>query len=314
VEFAHHDAGAMKKFVVGNLGYRDGNVINIRDATLNEITAVFGNEKTHQGKLYDWIRPGKSDVLVFYSGHGVPGLRDKRPYLLPVNGDANRAEITGFPVDVLYQNLAKVPARSIAVFLDACFSGDSPKGMLVRGTSGISITPKLPNSKVRMTVVTAARGDQFASWDEKAKHGLFTKHLLEALRGKADGEEYGNSDGKVSLEEVQRYLDDEMTYQAKRTWGRTQNASVRGERETVLATVFTTPKLGVQPGDIEEMDASYVVISSANLRAGPSTSTEIVGKLKANSSVVVTGKVSGKNWYRLDSGAFVFGNLIRPVE
>ena len=34
-----------------------------------------------------------------------------------------------------------------------------------------------------MISITAAQGDQFASWDEDAKHGLFTKHLLEALEG-----------------------------------------------------------------------------------------------------------------------------------
>jgi len=314
VDFAHNDADAMKRFVVEQLGYRDGNIIDLRDATRNELAEVFGTERTHEGKLFDWVRPNKSDVLVFYSGHGVPGLKDRRPYLLPVDGNANRAEITGFPVDVLYSNLAKTPARSITVFLDACFSGESPKGMLVQATSGISIAPKIPTSSKRMVVVTAAQGDQFASWDEKAKHGLFTKHLLEALSGKADGEDFGNSDGKVSLGEVQRYLDDEMTYQARRTFGRRQKASVRGSGDAVLASVITLPKSVDDASDIEEMDATYVAIKSANLRAGPSTSTSIVGKLAADKSVIVTGRVIGKNWYRLDDGSFVFGALIRPSE
>ena len=34
-------------------------------------------------------------MTVFYSGHGVPGLKDKRGYLLSVDGDPNLAEITG---------------------------------------------------------------------------------------------------------------------------------------------------------------------------------------------------------------------------
>lgn len=314
VDFAHNDAEAMKRFVIEQLGYRNGNIIDLRDATRNELAEVFGTERTHEGKLYDWIKPNKSDVLVFYSGHGVPGLKDRRPYLLPVDGNANRAEITGFPVDVLYSNLAKTPARSITVFLDACFSGESPKGMLVQATSGISIAPKIPTSSKRMVVVTAAQGDQFASWDEKAEHGLFTKHLLEALNGKADGEGFGNSDGKVSLKEVQRYLDDEMTYQARRTFGRRQKASVRGSSNTVLASVLTPSISGDDPSGIEEMDATYMVLTTANVRSGPSTSTEVVGKLKANSSVNVTGKVEGKNWYRLNDGGFVFGDLIQRVN
>jgi len=238
VDFAHNDADAMKLFVRNRLGYREGNIIDLRDATRNQIENVFGNDKTPEGKLHDWVKPGVSDVTVFYSGHGVPGLRDKRPYLLPVDGNANRAEITGFPVDVLYKNLSKIPARSVTVYLDACFSGESPKGMLVKASSGITVSAKLPSAHGRITVVTAAQGDQLASWDKIAKHGLFTKHLLDALYGAADNEKSGNGDGKVSLQEVQLYLDDEMTYQAKRKWGRSQKASVQGNGNTLLAPVI----------------------------------------------------------------------------
>jgi hypothetical protein len=78
VDFAHNDANAMRKFVVDVLGYRDGNIIDLRDATKSEIEAVFGNKDNPEGKLHDWIRPKRSDVVVFYSGHGVPGQKDKR--------------------------------------------------------------------------------------------------------------------------------------------------------------------------------------------------------------------------------------------
>ncbi len=236
VDFAHNDADAMKRFVIDRLGYRPGNIIDLRDASKGEIEDVFGSIETHEGKLFDWIRPGKSDVVVFYSGHGIPGLDDKRGYLLPVDGNPNRARISGYPVDLLYKNLAKIPAKSVTVYLDACFSGDSPKGMIVRATSGISVTPRKPTASSRLTVLTAATGDQFASWDEKAKHGLFTKHLLEALSGVADGKDYGNGDGKVTVAEVKRYLDNEMTYLARRRFGRKQTATVQGNRKVVLAT------------------------------------------------------------------------------
>lgn len=88
-----------------------------------------------------------------------------------------------------------------------------------------------------MVVVTAAQNDQFANWDQDAKHGLFTKHLLEALQGKADSVEYGNGEGKVTLSELRSYLDDEMTYQARRRWSRNQNASIHGDSNTVLSTL-----------------------------------------------------------------------------
>ena len=227
----------MRQFVTKVLGYREGNIIDLRDATQAQIMAVFGNEKTHEGKLYNWIRPGKSDVTVFYSGHGVPGLKDRRGYLLPVDADPNLVELNGYPVDVLYENLVKMESKSMTVYLDACFSGDSPKGMIVRATSGISVKPRLPEKKTGLTVLTAAQGDQFASWDEDAKMGLFTKNLLDALNGAADGKEYGNSDGEVTVKEVQRYLDEEMSYQARRRYNRKQKATVMGDMSTVLSTL-----------------------------------------------------------------------------
>ena len=240
VDYAHNDADAMRSFVINKLGYRDGNIIDLRDAGRNRIAAVFGNDKTHEGELFNIIRKGKSDVTVYYSGHGVPGLKDKRPYLLPVNGNPDLAEITGYSVDTLYTNLAKLPARSVTVYLDACFSGDSEKGMLVSSASGLGLEQEIPAASGRLTVITAAQGSQLASWDPKARHGLFTKYLLEALIGKADDKEYGNADGKVSLAEVRNFLADEMTYQARRTWNRRQNAYVSGNGKAVLSTVLPT--------------------------------------------------------------------------
>lgn len=88
-----------------------------------------------------------------------------------------------------------------------------------------------------MTVITAATGDQVASWDMGEKQGLFTLHLLKALAGAADQDDYGNGDSNVTLAEVRRYLDDEMTYAARRQFGREQKASVSGGDDTVLAVL-----------------------------------------------------------------------------
>ncbi|MBT3533589.1 MAG: caspase family protein [Rhodospirillaceae bacterium] len=240
VEFAHNDAKAMRDYVTEVLGYRPGNIIDLRDASLADLRKVFGDGNSHKGQLFNYTRPGKSDVFVFYSGHGVPGLRDRRGYLLPKDGDANLAEFTGYPLDTLYANLRKIPARSVTVVIDACFSGESPKGMLVAATSGLTVTAKPTNTK-GLTLLTAAQGDQVASWDEEAKQGLFTKHFLEGVYGAADGNEFGNGDGKVTLAELRGYLNEEMSYRARRRFGREQIPTVQGEDELVLAALTSLP-------------------------------------------------------------------------
>ena len=132
VTYAHNDAAAMKRYLMNVLGYREGNIIYLKDATQAEMQSAFGNNVTHKGKLWRFIRKGVSDVTVFYSGHGVPGLKDKRGYLLPVDADPNAPEINGFPMDVLYKNLSQLGARSVTVYIDACFSGDSSAGLLIK--------------------------------------------------------------------------------------------------------------------------------------------------------------------------------------
>jgi hypothetical protein len=242
VDFALNDADAMKRFVVERLGYRPGNVIDLRDASKGTIETVFGTEETHKGRLYNWVRPGESDIVVYYSGHGMPSLSDQRSYLLPVDADPNFVEIGGYPLDLLYRNLERLQARSVTIYLDACFSGASHKGMLVEHLSAILIMPRRPEVTAKLTILTAADGRQVASWDTRVQHGLFTHHLLRALNGAADKAEFGNDDGRVTLGEVKNFLDGEMTYQARRRYNRQQTASVLGDPKRVLAVVRPLPE------------------------------------------------------------------------
>ncbi|CAA6603775.1 exported hypothetical protein [Rhodospirillaceae bacterium LM-1] len=237
VEYARRDADAFKRYLIDILGYRDGNIIDLRDASQARLESVLGNERTAQGKLWQLVKPGKSDVTVFFSGHGVSGQSDRRGYLLPVDADLERPEISGFPIELLMSNLSKLGAKTAILYVDACFSGDSPKGTLTRAASAITLVPKEPVVPAGLVVLTAGRADQVASWDEKKRHGLFTENLLDGLYGKADRSPHGNGDGKVSAAEIKTYLDDVMTYAARREFGRTQNASLYGAGDIILASL-----------------------------------------------------------------------------
>lgn len=235
VDYAHRDADAFYRYVVDVLGFAPENVYDLRDASKGEMETAFGNERDHKGLLWRYLDSGgRSDVVVFYSGHGVPGLEDGRGYLLPADADPNTAHINGYAIDTLYANLAKLEeARSVRVFLDACFSGGSAGGQLVTGFSGAPTRATLrPDPASRMTALTAATGSQVASWDEDARHGLFTHHLLDALYGAGDA----NGDGRVTAAEAKTYLDRHMTRAARRTFGRIQNADLGGDAAAVLSS------------------------------------------------------------------------------
>jgi len=303
VSYAHRDADAMKAYLTQVLGYREGNIIDLRDATQAQMTSAFGNRMSHEGELWGYIRPGRSHVTVFYSGHGVPGLKDRRGYLLPVNANPDTPEINGYPVDVLYENLSKLEAASVTVYLDACFSGESDQGMLIRAASPVFVQASLPETAGGLTILTAASAEQVASWDEENEHGLFTYHLLQALNGEADKEPFGNGDGSVTVAETQAYLDEEMSYIARRRFRRKQTASVQGAGDTQLGVVPDKPAqvAALAPSfTVEEMDKNMVVAEvSVNTRTGPGTTFEKVETLTRGTTVEVTGKVDGKDWYRI---------------
>jgi len=319
VAFAHRDADAIKTYLTQVLGYREGNIIDLRDATQAQLTSALGNRASHQGELWGYVRPGVSHVTVFYSGHGVPGLQDRRGYLLPVDANPDTPEINGFPVDLLYENLGKLEAKSVTVYLDACFSGESEGGMLIRSASPVFVQASAPKATAGMTVLTAASAEQVASWDEENEHGLFTYHLLQALQGEGDKEPFGNGDGNVTVAEAQAYLDSEMTYAARRRFRRQQHASVQGDGDTLLGVVPEAPAqvAALTPGfQVQEMDTIMVVGEvRVNTRSGPGTSYEKVEALGRGTEVEVTGKVEGKDWYRIALAggrtAYVFAPLLR---
>lgn len=233
VDYAYNDADSIKQFMLEVLGLNEKNIIDLRDVKRADLETVFGNDRTPKGKLWQWVRPRQSDVYVFYSGHGLPGLKDGREYLWPVDGNINTPEIFGYPLELLYRNLDQIEARSVTVIIDACFSGESSRGTLIRGASGVRVTLK-SKAESQFTILTATSQGQVASWDDENGHGLFTKHLLDALKGAADEKPYGNGDGQVTLQEIKNYLDSEMTYAARRRFGREQNATVSGQQENVV--------------------------------------------------------------------------------
>ncbi len=55
--------------------------------------------------------------------------------------------------------------------------------------------------------------------------------------GAADKGEYGDGDGNVTAGEVGKYLNDEMSYQARRRYNREQNVTLLGDPTVVLSTV-----------------------------------------------------------------------------
>ncbi len=247
VDYALRDAEAFKRYVVDVLGYAREDVIHIPNATRRQMLEVLGGPDTEMNDLKARLallrgmdQDSDKDVLVYYSGHGVPagdqgygvpGAHKGKPYLLPVDVPVSAARVEGYSLEVLYRNLGKLRGvRSVRVFLDTCFSGNSDGGVIVTG-SAVSSEARLPETGAGLVVLTAARSTQIATWDREAQHGRFTHHLLDALYGKADA----NSDRRVTAKEAISYLELYMTNSLWLNEKRIQNATLQGSGDQVLA-------------------------------------------------------------------------------
>ncbi len=231
VDFALKDAASMRRYLIESMGFSDENVLFLTNATQADFHGLFGTKSDHKARLYNLVQPGETDVFLFYSGHGAPDPETQTGYFLPVDCDPTLVRFNGYSLETFYQNLGKIPYRTLTVAVDACFSGSSEQGSLIKQASPVRI--KTDNPVLRdpnAWVMTAGTSDQIASWHSQEQHGLFTYTLLKALQGAADE----NQDRVLDYAELRRYLTREVPQQARRLHNRYQTPDIYGRDDLEL--------------------------------------------------------------------------------
>ncbi|NME68528.1 DUF6175 family protein [Flammeovirga aprica] len=231
VKFARNDAKIMKSYLKSGLGFKEENIIYVEDATQADFNAIFGIKGNPKGKLFNYVKPNVSDVYIYYSGHGAPNPETNKGYFVPVDTDPSLIHFNGYSLDTFYENLGLVPYKSLTVIVDACFSGSSEGGMLLKNISPVFI--KSENKVLRdenAVILTSAASEQVSSWYNEKYHSLFTYYYLKGLQGAADT----NQDRKVSLGEMKAYIAENVPYMARRLNNREQTPEVTGDEQIIL--------------------------------------------------------------------------------
>ncbi len=223
---AYADAAGMKNYIQKSLGIQEENIIFLKDASQSQLIATFGSATNPKGQLFNYVKAGKSRVFVYYSGHGAPGGDDGSSYIVPTDAQASLIDLNGYPLSTLYKNLGKIPAKSVTVVLEACFSGASQSGSVIAKASPIYLKSKETTIPSNITVIAAGAANQIASWEQDSSSGLFTKYFLKGMSGEADAAPYGNGDGKVGYGELGAYFKETLTYYARRYYGREQTVQI----------------------------------------------------------------------------------------
>ena len=180
-DFAAGDARLAAEYFKRVLGVPEQNIALLIDerATKSDF------EKYFERWLPNRVEAG-DEVFVYFSGHGSPNPAKGDAYLVPYDGDPTYIDQTGYPLKRMYEQLAKLPAKSVLVAMDSCFSGAGGRSVLAKGARplvSVAVVDALP---ARITVLAASAGDQISNSYQEKGHGLFTYFLLKGLRQKGE--------------------------------------------------------------------------------------------------------------------------------
>lgn len=183
LNYAVNDARAVAA-MLPRLGFTNVRILLDAEATKAAIEgAIYGDFQDRMGP--------NDRLFVFFAGHGitVPLPRGgEEGYLIPVDGDPRRPALTAIPMDEVRKMGKRVSAKHIFFAIDACFSGFAvTRDITAEAVRDPDLVSALQEPVVQ--VLTAGRKGQKAI--EEEGHGLFTKRLLDGLRGLADRDRRG---------------------------------------------------------------------------------------------------------------------------
>jgi len=225
-EFAENDAKAFYDYATNALGI-----------PASRIRLLTGNDASRldiQKALRTWAKPlirrGKTDVFVFFSGHGLASEDGNDLFLLPYDGDRDLLAESAIRRKELVDAALDAGAASATLFLDTCYSGGTRgKETLVASARPLMLVAKDQQVPPNVTILAAAGNDQLSSSLAAVKHGLFSYFLMKGLEGDAAG-----TDHTITAAKLESYLVDHIPSEAAKL-GRTQTPQLVGDGDRVIS-------------------------------------------------------------------------------
>jgi uncharacterized caspase-like protein len=194
LRYAREDAEAIAEVLDERIeGRRRVTVLVDDEATTSRITSLMTDELPRDVREDD-------DVLVYFAGHGSPEVEVTygEPSIHAVTYDTDYARLSTTAIDMVTQFatwVRRLKAGHVGVVVDASFNGaaggrtfEGPglwSGPRTRRLDRVSLNRLALGAQ---GVLLSACTDKEAAVEEPSyRHGVFTHHLLEDLRGAPDG-------------------------------------------------------------------------------------------------------------------------------
>jgi uncharacterized caspase-like protein len=227
------------------LGYAPRNV----NLLINERATKSDLEFALETWLPNHAVPG-GRVVVYYSGHGAPDPETGEAYLVPANARPAYLKNTGYAMKRLHGNLASLKDSKVVLLVDACFSGTGGRSVMAPGARPLVnlVSPVLRRGD-NVTIMTASQDSQISTSSPERGHGLFTYHLIEALRA-----------GKSAVDDIYEFVRPKVEDDARRQNVSQSPTLVKAAAPFTIAdiksVVFDAPKKpAVSPEALAELEA-----------------------------------------------------------
>ncbi len=193
LRYADRDAEEFYQFLITPLekGGRGVSKSNIRRLINREAT------KTNiQEAIFDFMKNAIEEdvVFIYFAGHGAPDpARPNVPYLLAYDSDLKRPAATAVKMSEIQDAIKDyIKAKKVIVFADACHSAGVSTSIALRGLAESELINQFLEeiAKAGNSVLTFSASEAKEYSQESPQwgggHGVFTYHILEGLKGKAD--------------------------------------------------------------------------------------------------------------------------------
>lgn len=207
VAYANRDGKTFAEYCRKTLGIPADNIREVYDATLTEMREPlkFIDTKTQ-------MNPGELDIIFYYAGHGVPDVSKSSAHLLPCDASGTDFE-SCIELDKLYTQFHEMPAKSVTVFLDACFSGATRGNEMLFAERFVEYEVEDVAARGNTVVFSATSGNQTAMAYDDQQHGFFTYYLLKNLQESEGGISLGNLGKKLTKQVDNKAYDKKNKHQ-----------------------------------------------------------------------------------------------------
>jgi TPR repeat protein len=188
--------GPYYALVIGNNNYQQLNKLKTAVNDARDVAQILQDRFGFETKvLYDATRsqileaidsyrglPEKSNLVIYYAGHGWKDTEAARAYWLPVDAEQNQRPNWINSTDIT-DGIHAIPSRHILVISDSCFSGD-----LTMRSAGAVITSHEHNAMLAKLLSMRSRHIMSSGSDEPVAdvgsggHSVFAAALIESLK------------------------------------------------------------------------------------------------------------------------------------